>query len=231
MSRLCRDCGNVAEFIIEPVGEYDEAAWDAIPTCGGHLAGNADWYVYQLDHVQVSFAVYEAMTACAAPSCDRTDTRLYLNGKVCPDHTPARAAGRQEPPTGDSSWMATARPTLAGALGGSDINKTRPGGYVSRQKAKKIAEQRDAFREAAADEAANIIYDYALKHAVLSANECRAEFIRREIKEGARGSAWGLAVKRGWLRHCGSVKSTDPATKGHRLSAYTSLVYEGEKTA
>jgi hypothetical protein len=172
-----------------------------------------------------------AMSTCAAPSCDRTDTRAYLTGRRCPDHTPAKAAGRAEPVEHDASWIGRYWQTPVGALGGSDINKTRSGGYTSRQKAKRIAETRDAIREHDDDEAANIIYKFALDLEVLSMNECRAEFDRLGIKDSARGNAWGTAVKRGWLRHCGSVKSTDPATKGHRLSAYTSLVYERERAS
>lgn len=38
---------------------------------------------------------------CAAPGCDRTDTRRYGTGARCPAHTPAAVAGRPEPPTGD----------------------------------------------------------------------------------------------------------------------------------
>ena len=159
------------------------------------------------------------------------DTRQYLNGHVCPSHTPAANAGRPEPVEHDASWIAASFQTPVGAVGGSDVNKTRSGGYVSRQRAQRIAETRDAIREHDGDEAANIIYSIALTLDVLSMNECRAEFDRLNIKESARGSAFGLAVKRGWLRHCGSVKSTSEKTKNHRLSAYRSLVYESEKTA
>jgi hypothetical protein len=31
--------------------------------------------------------------------CAATSTRLYIVGRRCPDHTPARLAGRQEPPS------------------------------------------------------------------------------------------------------------------------------------
>jgi hypothetical protein len=172
------------------------------------------------------------MTAvCASPTCESTNTRAYLTGRRCPDHTPAKAAGRAEPIEHDASWIGRSWQTPVGALGGSDINKTRTGGYTSRQKAVKIAQQRDAVREHDTDEAANIIYTAALKLEVLSMEECRAEFDRQGIKESTRGSAFGLAVKRGWLRHCGSVKSTGEKTKGHRLSAYTSLVYERERAS
>jgi hypothetical protein len=175
--------------------------------------------------------VVAAMSTCASPGCERTDTRAYLTGRRCPDHTPAKAAGRQEPVEHDASWIGRSWQTPVGALGGSDINKTRSGGYTSRQKAVKIAQQRDAVREHDTDEAANIIYTEALKRDVLSMNECRAEFDRQGIKESARGSAWGLAVKRGWLRHCGSVQSEGDKTKKHRISAYTSLVYESERAS
>lgn len=91
------------------------------------------------------------MTAgpCWAVQCPRIGTRRYLNGPACPDHTPAKLAGRNEPPHGDGSWIARSHPTPTWAKGGTDINKERPGGYVSRQRAIKIAAERDATRERA----------------------------------------------------------------------------------
>jgi hypothetical protein len=168
------------------------------------------------------------MSTCAAPSCDRTDTRAYLTGRKCPDHTPAKAAGRPEPIEHDASWIGRSWQTPVGALGGSDINKTRSGGYTSRQKAKRIAETRDAVREHAYDAAADIIFRLAIANEVVSMNLCRTEFDIAQVKETARGPAFGLAVKRNWIRHNGSVKSEDPATKGHRINTYESLIYRSE---
>src|SRR5438552_1585218 len=102
------------------------------------------------------------MTTCAVIECSRTDTRHYLNGKVCPDHTPAKAGGRPEPVEHDASWIGRSQQTLHGAMGGVDINKTRTGGYMSRQRAVKIAQQRDAVREASTNEAADIIFQIAI---------------------------------------------------------------------
>jgi hypothetical protein len=169
------------------------------------------------------------MTAtCTNPKCGRTDVRLYLTGRRCPLHTPAAVAGRPEPIEHDASWIGRSWQTPVGALGGSDINKTRSGGYTSRQKAVKIAQQRDAVREHAYDAAADIIFRLAIANEVVSMNLCRAEFDIAQVKETARGPAFGLAVKRNWIRHNGSVKSEDPATKGHRINTYESLIYRSE---
>lgn len=73
-----------------------------------------------------------------------TDTRRYLNGYACPDHTPAKLYGRAEPGrTADGSWIAQSQLTGLWAKGGTDINKERPGGYMSRQRAVNIAAERD----------------------------------------------------------------------------------------
>jgi len=72
------------------------------------------------------------MRICWVPSCERVDTRRYLTGRCCPDHTPAAFAGHPEPPTGDASWMDRAQRTVPSTKGATDINKERPGGYVSR---------------------------------------------------------------------------------------------------
>ena len=83
---------------------------------------------------------------CNVPACRATDTREYIPGPRCPAHTPAALAGRPEPPQTDASWIAKSRQTLPSAQGGTDINKERPGGYTSRQKAQRIAATRDALR-------------------------------------------------------------------------------------
>lgn len=38
-----------------------------------------------------------ADVVCWAPPCSRTDTRPYLSGPACPDHTPAKLRERPEP--------------------------------------------------------------------------------------------------------------------------------------
>jgi hypothetical protein len=172
--------------------------------------------------------VLAAMSTCSAPGCGRTETRAYLTGRRCSAHTPAKAGGRPEPIEHDASWIGRSWQTPVGALGGSDINKTRSGGYTSRQKAVKIAQQRDAVREHAYDAAADIIFRLAVANEVVSMNLCRAEFDMADVKETSRGPAFGLAVKRNWIRHNGSVKSEDPATKGHRINTYESLIYGRE---
>lgn len=83
---------------------------------------------------------------CDALPCRETQLRRYLNGWFCASHTPAAMAGHAEPHGQDASWIGRSRQTLPGARGGSDINKERPGGYVSRQKAARIAATRDALR-------------------------------------------------------------------------------------
>lgn len=84
---------------------------------------------------------------CTVPRCEGTGRR-YLQGERCPQHTPAAEAGRPEPPVSLSGeWVTRSRQTLPSAKGGSDLNKERPGGYMSRQRAEKIAATRDALRE------------------------------------------------------------------------------------
>jgi hypothetical protein len=165
------------------------------------------------------------MTTCAAVECVSTDTRQYLNGHVCSDHTPARAAGRSEPVEHDASWIGQSWQTPAGAVGGSDINKTRTGGYTSRQKAKKIAQQRDAVREASTNEAADIIFQIAIKQQRFSINDCRPAFDRAGIKETARGPAFGAAKRRKWIEFADTAESTGESAKGARVQIYTSLIY------
>jgi hypothetical protein len=79
--------------------------------------------------------------------CGDSNARGYLNFWACPEHTPAKAANRPEPPEGGGAWVLESRRTLPSARGGSDLDKERPGGYVSRQRAERIAQTRDALRE------------------------------------------------------------------------------------
>lgn len=90
------------------------------------------------------------MTAgpCYTPRCESTDTRRYLTGPHCDPHSPWGIAGRPDPrtqidPTRREDVLRVA-PTPEFAKGGTDINKERPGGYVSRQRAVKLAAERDA---------------------------------------------------------------------------------------
>lgn len=90
------------------------------------------------------------MTAapCIALACESTTTRRYLNGPACDQHSPWALAGRPDPRTqvDPARTDAAMRVTSATpwAMGGTDLGKTRPGGYISRQRAQKIAAQRDA---------------------------------------------------------------------------------------
>lgn len=79
---------------------------------------------------------------CWAIACPSTDTKRYLNAFACSEHTPAKMAGHPEPPISDPTRTEKAMRKLATpkwAKGGTDLNKERPGGYVSRQRAEKIA--------------------------------------------------------------------------------------------
>ena len=84
---------------------------------------------------------------CDAVTCTLDGGRRYLNGRFCPDHTPAKMSGRPEPPEQDTSWIARSRPTNPSTPGATDIDKLKPGGYMSRQRAQRIAASRDAQRE------------------------------------------------------------------------------------
>lgn len=83
---------------------------------------------------------------CWAGGCARTDTRRYLVGPACPQHTPAALAGHPEPdsqvdPDLTDHALRRAR-TPQWARSAVEVNKSRPGGYVSRQRAERIAEDR-----------------------------------------------------------------------------------------
>lgn len=91
------------------------------------------------------------MTAgsCWALDCLSTDTRRYLNGPACDQHAPWAHAGRPAPWTQVDPARTDAAMRISSAstwvMGGTDIDKTRPGGYVSRQRAIKLAAERDAL--------------------------------------------------------------------------------------
>lgn len=86
--------------------------------------------------------------ACVTVSCGSTDTHPYLNGAHCDQHAPWAVAGHKDPRTQidpartDAAMRIAATPMFA--IGGTDLNKQRPGGYKSRQAAIKEAAQRDA---------------------------------------------------------------------------------------
>lgn len=85
---------------------------------------------------------------CWFVACDSTQTRLYLSGPACLDHTPWAIHGHRNPadqvdPTRTEKALRTA-PTPLFAKGGTDIDKDKPGGYVSAQRAQRQAQERDA---------------------------------------------------------------------------------------
>lgn len=90
---------------------------------------------------------------CIAVACQSTITRRYLNGPACDPHSPWALAGHKDPRTqiDPSRTDAAMRITSASpwAMGGTDLDKTRNGGYVSKQRAIRIAAERDAIRDAA----------------------------------------------------------------------------------
>lgn len=83
---------------------------------------------------------------CHRVTCDqRTDGRRYLNGRYCTEHAPkqpdvdpARTAAGLRKAAGLRSRAGQLSPYAV--KGGSDIVKERPGGYVSRQRAERIAQ-------------------------------------------------------------------------------------------
>lgn len=85
---------------------------------------------------------------CIALACASTTTRRYLNSDACDQHSPWAIAGRPDPRTqidpdltDSARRISSASPWTEGA---TDLDKRKPGGYMSRQRAKKIAAQRDA---------------------------------------------------------------------------------------
>lgn len=85
---------------------------------------------------------------CWIVSCTRTDTRRYIIGPACDEHAPWAFAGHKNPRTqrdpARTEKALRVAPTPLFQKGGTDLDKEKPGGYMSRQRAMKIAEQRDA---------------------------------------------------------------------------------------
>lgn len=90
------------------------------------------------------------MTAglCITVVCASTDTRLYLNGPACDQHSPWARGGRPDPRTqidpnltDSARRISSASPWTEGA---TDLDKKKPGGYTSKQRAIKLAAARDA---------------------------------------------------------------------------------------
>lgn len=77
---------------------------------------------------------------------------------------------------------------------------------------------------------AALIHEWALTHRELSANSMRVFFDGHGVKESQRDSAFGTAVRNGWVELVRFEQSTDAATKGHRIAVYRSLVVK-EKAA
>lgn len=85
---------------------------------------------------------------CWRIDCTSTDTHPYISGPACDLHAPW-AMNRRPDPTSQVNPAATERvlravDTPVWAKGATDIQKERPGGYKSRQRAQREAEQRDA---------------------------------------------------------------------------------------
>lgn len=96
------------------------------------------------------------MTAgtCIAAGCSSAVTHRYTTGPACDDHAPWALAGRPAPWTlidpARTDRAMRIMPTPIWAKGGTDIAKERPGGYKSKQRAQREADERDAIRNRAA---------------------------------------------------------------------------------
>lgn len=90
------------------------------------------------------------MTAgtCIALACESTVTRRYITGPQCDQHAPWAVAGHPDPATQIDPTRTDRAMRVQSASpwvkGGTDIQKERPGGYVSTYRAKKLAAERDA---------------------------------------------------------------------------------------
>jgi hypothetical protein len=73
--------------------------------------------------------------------------------------------------------------------------------------------------------ALGIIRKHALKMHRLSINDLRPAFDKAGVRDSSRGPAFATAVRRDWLEPDGSIPSTDPATKGHHIRTYRSLIH------
>ena len=78
---------------------------------------------------------------CYRAGCPELPARRYVNEWLCRSHEPERVEPDPER-TRDALIAAAGRLDLLGPFavkGGTDIVKSRPGGYVSRQRAERIA--------------------------------------------------------------------------------------------
>jgi hypothetical protein len=79
--------------------------------------------------------------------------------------------------------------------------------------------------------ALDIIHRYALTHQRFSAEDLRADFDARGVKQSSRGPAFGVAKHKDYIEPDGFAKSTGASAKGAHLQTYRSLIYVERKTA
>lgn len=85
---------------------------------------------------------------------------------------------------------------------------------------------------AAPNTALGAIRKHALKvgyNGRFSANDVRLALDALDVASPKRGPAFAAAERKGWIEHVGYERSTDPATKGHPVSVYRSLIPEPRK--
>lgn len=91
---------------------------------------------------------------CWRIDCTSTDTHPYISGDSCDEHAPWALLGHPNPTThidpARTDRAMRIMPTPLWAKGGTDIAKERPGGYKSKQRAQREADERDAIRNRAA---------------------------------------------------------------------------------
>jgi hypothetical protein len=81
-----------------------------------------------------------------------------------------------------------------------------------------------ASREEHRETARRIVQAAARRLALLSANDVRAEMVAAGVPASVRSRVFQSAEDAGLLERVGHVPSTAPATKGHELRQYRSLV-------
>jgi hypothetical protein len=85
---------------------------------------------------------------CWRVDCQSTNTRAYITGPACDQHAPWAHAARVDPRTqidpAHTEKALRKQATPLWAKGATDIAKERPGGYMSKQRAERIAAERDA---------------------------------------------------------------------------------------
>lgn len=86
----------------------------------------------------------------------------------------------------------------------------------------------DYLHTAPRNSALGIVRAFALTHSRFSANDIRTEWDARAISGTSRGPAMGAAQRKKWVVLDGSIRSTDPGTKGHPVNVYRSLIYKPE---